>query len=111
MASFDYDVVIIGSRFGGSVAALPTTDKRYRRSYGVLQALEDEDIPRGAAGSVELLVNARGGVGWDPEDLATGPRADSGAGSADASARRLGGTRRVLPAAVSPPSGTPHRSP
>ncbi|HEY6762761.1 MAG TPA: FAD-binding protein [Baekduia sp.] len=30
MATFDYDVVIIGSGFGGSVAALPAAEKGYR---------------------------------------------------------------------------------
>jgi succinate dehydrogenase/fumarate reductase flavoprotein subunit len=30
MASFDYDVVIIGSGFGGSVAALRAAEKGYR---------------------------------------------------------------------------------
>ena len=29
MAKFDYDVVIIGSGFGGSVAALPAVEKRF----------------------------------------------------------------------------------
>ena len=30
MASFDYDVAIIGSGFGGSVAALRAAEKGYR---------------------------------------------------------------------------------
>jgi choline dehydrogenase-like flavoprotein len=36
MASFDYDVVIIGSGFGGSVAALRAAEKGYR--VGVMEA-------------------------------------------------------------------------
>ena len=35
MASFDYDVVIIGSGFGGSVAALRAAEKGYR--VGVME--------------------------------------------------------------------------
>jgi len=47
MASFDYDVVIIGSGFGGSVAALRAAEKGYR--VGVMEAgrrWRDQDIPR-----------------------------------------------------------------
>jgi cholesterol oxidase len=47
MASFDYDVVIIGSGFGGSVAALRAAEKGYR--VGVMEAgkrWKDEDIPK-----------------------------------------------------------------
>jgi cholesterol oxidase len=36
MASFDYDVVIIGSGFGGSVAALRAVEKGYR--VGVMES-------------------------------------------------------------------------
>ena len=36
MASLDYDVVIIGSGFGGSVAALRAAEKGYR--VGVMEA-------------------------------------------------------------------------
>jgi choline dehydrogenase-like flavoprotein len=36
MAHFDYDVVIIGSGFGGSVAALRAAEKGYR--VGVMEA-------------------------------------------------------------------------
>ena len=46
MASFDYDVVIIGSGFGGSVAALRAAEKGYR--VGVMESgrrWKDEDIP------------------------------------------------------------------
>ena len=44
--SFDYDVIVIGSGFGGSVAALRATEKRYRA--GAMesgQRWNDEDIP------------------------------------------------------------------
>src|SRR5215470_5896493 len=47
MAAFDYDVVIIGSGFGGSVAALRAAEKGYR--VGVMEAgrrWKDEDIPK-----------------------------------------------------------------
>src|SRR6201988_2024008 len=47
MASFDYDVVIIGSGFGGSVAALRAAEKGYR--VGVMEAgrrWKDEDLPK-----------------------------------------------------------------
>jgi len=47
MAGFDYDVVIIGSGFGGSVAALRAAEKGYR--VGVMEAGKrwpDENIPR-----------------------------------------------------------------
>ena len=36
MARFDYDLVIIGSGFGGSVAALRAAEKVYR--VGVMEA-------------------------------------------------------------------------
>ena len=45
MADFDYDVVIIGSGFGGSVAALSAVEKGYRVS--VMESgrrWKDEDI-------------------------------------------------------------------
>jgi len=44
---YDYDVLVIGSGFGGSVAALRLTEKGYR--VGVLEAgrrFEDADFPR-----------------------------------------------------------------
>jgi cholesterol oxidase len=47
MARFDYDLVIIGSGFGGSVAALRAAEKGYR--VGVMEAgrrWKDEDIPK-----------------------------------------------------------------
>ena len=47
MASFDYDVVIIGSGFGGSVAALRAAEKGYR--VGVMESgrrWKDDDIPK-----------------------------------------------------------------
>jgi choline dehydrogenase-like flavoprotein len=47
MAGFDYDVLVIGSGFGGSVAALRATEKGYR--VGVMESgrrWKDEDIPK-----------------------------------------------------------------
>ena len=47
MASFDYDVVIIGSGFGGSVAALRAAEKGYR--VGVMESgkrWKNEDVPK-----------------------------------------------------------------
>ena len=47
MPSFDYDVAIIGSGFGGSVAALRAAEKGHR--VGVMEAgrrWKDEDIPK-----------------------------------------------------------------
>ena len=44
---FDYDVIVIGSGFGGSVAAMRATEKGYR--VGVMEAgkrWRDEDIPK-----------------------------------------------------------------
>jgi cholesterol oxidase len=47
MESYDYDVVVIGSGFGGSVAALRAAEKGYR--VGVMESgrrWKDEDIPK-----------------------------------------------------------------
>ena len=47
MAGFDYDVLIIGSGFGGSVAAFRAAEKGYR--VGVMESgrrWNDEDIPK-----------------------------------------------------------------
>src|SRR5262249_54346323 len=47
MGSFDYDVVIIGSGFGGSVAALRAAEKGYR--VGVMESgkrWNDDDLPK-----------------------------------------------------------------
>ena len=44
--SFDYDVLVVGSGFGGSVTALRLTEKGYR--VGVIEAgarFEDQDLP------------------------------------------------------------------
>lgn len=47
MASFDYDVVIVGSGFGASVAALRAAENGYR--VGVMESgkrWRDQDIPK-----------------------------------------------------------------
>jgi cholesterol oxidase len=44
--NFDFDVIVIGSGFGGSVAALRATEKGYR--VGVMESgrrWNDEDLP------------------------------------------------------------------
>lgn len=77
MARFDYDLVIIGSGFGGSVAALRAAEKGYR--VGVMEAgrrWKDEDIPKTQWGSAALLMAARGRVVWDPTDRVPGRCAD-----------------------------------
>ena len=46
MTTYDFDVLVIGSGFGGSVTALRLTEKGYR--VGVIEAgarFEDEDLP------------------------------------------------------------------
>ena len=53
--SFDYDVLVIGSGFGGSVTALRLTEKGYR--VGVLEAgarFEDGDFPGHVVGRQEV---------------------------------------------------------
>jgi choline dehydrogenase-like flavoprotein len=60
MARFDYDVVIIGSGFGGSVAALRAAEKGYR--VGVMevrQALEGRRHPDEPVGSAAHEVSPR----------------------------------------------------
>jgi cholesterol oxidase len=70
MASFDYDVVIIGSGFGGSVAALRAAEKGYR--VGVMEAgrrWKDEDIPKTRWDLPHFL--------WQPRQRCTGSKGSS----------------------------------
>jgi choline dehydrogenase-like flavoprotein len=63
MASFDYDVVIIGSGFGGSVAALRAAEKRYR--VGVMESgrrWKDEDLPKSQWHLPDFLLGRRAGA-------------------------------------------------
>src|ERR1700710_1643937 len=56
----DYDVLIIGSGFGGSVSALRLTEKGYR--VGVLEAgrrFADEDFPKTSWHVRDYLFTAR----------------------------------------------------
>ncbi|WP_228001147.1 GMC oxidoreductase [Nocardia australiensis] len=67
MAEFDYDVVVIGSGFGGSVSALRLTEKGYR--VGVLEAgrrWHAEEIPKSNW-------NVRKSI-WAPRLGMTGPQ-------------------------------------
>ncbi|MGX1776085.1 GMC oxidoreductase [Nocardia brasiliensis] len=67
MPTFDYDVVVIGSGFGGSVSALRLTEKGYR--VGVLEAgrrWNAEDIPKSNW-------NVRKSI-WAPRLGLTGPQ-------------------------------------
>jgi cholesterol oxidase len=67
VADFDYDVLIIGSGFGGSVAALRLTEKGYR--VGVLESgrrWNPEDLPK-------TNWNVRKSI-WAPKLGLTGPQ-------------------------------------
>ena len=64
MTEFDYDVLVIGSGFGGSVTALRLTEKGYR--VGVLEAgrrWADEDFPK---------------TSWRTKDFLWAPRSAAG---------------------------------
>ena len=61
MASFDNDVIIVGSGFGGSVAALRAAEKGYL--VGVMESgrrWKDEDVPKDPVRSAIPLMATRG---------------------------------------------------
>ena len=73
MSTYDYDVIVIGSGFGGSVSALRLTEKGYR--VGVLEAgrrWNDEDYPK-------TNWNVRKSI-WAPRLGLTGPQRISALG-------------------------------
>ncbi len=62
----DYDVLVIGSGFGGSVAALRLTEKGYR--VGVLEAgrrFEDADLPRTSWDARNGSSGRRSSAAWE----------------------------------------------
>ena len=84
MASFDYDVVIIGSGFGGSGAALRAAEKGYR--VGVMESgrrWKDEDIPKSqrfeAAAAVGVHEGGEAGDDPGPAEPADSVRSPVGA--------------------------------
>ena len=77
MATFDYDVVIVGSGFGGSVAALRAAEKGYR--VGVMESgrrWNDADIPRTQWDLPHFLWLPGSGAVRDPADRVPRRRPD-----------------------------------
>jgi choline dehydrogenase-like flavoprotein len=72
MASFDYDVLIIGSGFGGSVAALRAAEKGYRVGVMRGQTLERRRHSKDQLGSEALRVVSRSRVVRDSKDRIPG---------------------------------------
>ena len=78
MAGFDYDVLIIGSGFGGSVAALRAAEKGYR--VGVMESgptLAGREDPEEPVGPGALHLVSRRGALRSPEDRVPRRRAGS----------------------------------
>jgi cholesterol oxidase len=69
MTRFDYDVLVIGSGFGGSVTALRLSERGYR--VGVLEAgrrFRDEDFAKNSWHCPGLPVQALGRLLRHPAD-------------------------------------------
>ena len=91
MASFDYDVVIIESGFGGSVAALRAAEKGYR--VGVMESgsrWPDEKIPKTQWDLAHFVCSATSAPA--PSGRARSPEACSPAPRSCASATGPGST-------------------
>jgi len=59
MASFDYDVVIVGSGFGGSVAAFRAAEKGYRVGSGGATNTKVSAIPSSNRSDLRRVVQSQ----------------------------------------------------
>jgi FAD binding domain len=93
MAAFDYDVVIIGSGFGGSVAALRAAEKGYRVGVNVAAVSNRPHAVRCLLERGAGVGATHGRQGTTPLHLATRSTGASGT-KGDACARLSGGAGR-----------------
>ena len=95
-ATFDYDVLVIGSGFGGSVSALRLTEKGYR--VGVVEAgarFEDSDFSSGTLDIKSYLwAPALGCYGIQRIDAVRDTMIVAGAGVGGGEAARCARARR-----------------